>query len=164
LATKPPGMHDIITTLSTRSWLLALAGAAVIGAQSVAAQTAANSKHDRTVRSRIALTQVSPNLDAGRLQVKLVEVTYPPGGFSAPHTHPFPVVAGALQVQVKGGPEAIYKAGESFYEAPNGEHLISANASQQQPAKFIACFVCDGDKPLLLPIARTQPKETNNDE
>src|SRR5258708_31258995 len=32
-------MHDIITTLFTRSWLLALAGAAVIGAQSVSAQT-----------------------------------------------------------------------------------------------------------------------------
>jgi hypothetical protein len=31
--------------------------------------------------------------------------------------------------------------------------LISANASQQEPAKFIACFVCDGNKPLLLPIA-----------
>src|SRR5215510_6236198 len=81
-------MQDIIKTLFTRSWLLALAGAAVIGAQPVSAQTAADSKHDRTVRSRIALAQVLPNLDAGRLQVKLVEVTYPPGGFSAPHTHP----------------------------------------------------------------------------
>jgi quercetin dioxygenase-like cupin family protein len=154
-------MRDIIKTLFTRSWLLALAGAAVIGAQPVLAQTAADSKHDRTVRSRIALAQVLPNLGAGRLQVKLVEVTYPPGGFSAPHTHPFPVVyvtAGALRVQVKGEPEAIYKAEESCYEAPNGEHLISANASQQEPAKFIGCFVCDGNKPLLLPIARTQAK------
>src|SRR5215469_6555282 len=99
-------MHHIITTLFTRSWLLALAGAAAIGSPSVSAQTAAGNKHDRTVRSRIALTQVLPNLDAGRLQVKLVEVTYRPGGFSAPHTHPFPVViAGALRVQVKGEPE-----------------------------------------------------------
>src|SRR6516162_10958518 len=98
-------MQDIIRTLFTRSWLLALAGAAVIGAQPVSAQTAADSKHDRTVRSRIALAQALPNLDAGRLQVKLVEVTYPRGGFSAPHTHPYPVVvyviAGALRVQVK---------------------------------------------------------------
>ncbi|MGA8479361.1 MAG: hypothetical protein WB696_15515 [Chthoniobacterales bacterium] len=37
-------MHDIITTLFTRSWLLALAGAAVIGAQSVPAQTTELSK------------------------------------------------------------------------------------------------------------------------
>src|ERR1700758_2356812 len=155
-------MDDIITTLLTRSWLLALAGAAVIGVQPVSAQTASDSNHNGAVRSRIAAAQVLPNLDGGRLQVKLVEVTYPPGGFSAPHTHPFPVVVyvidGALRVQVKGEPEAIYKAGESFYEAPNGQHLISANASQQQPAKFIACFVCDGDKPLTLPITRTHAK------
>ena len=155
-------MHEIIKTLFTRSWVLALAGTGVIGVQSVSGQTAANSEHDGTERSRIALAQVLPSLDAGRLQVKLVEVTYPPGGFSAPHTHPYPVVvyviAGALRVQVKGEPQAIYKAGESFYEASNGEHLISANASQQEPAKFIACFVCDGNESLLLPIARTQAK------
>jgi hypothetical protein len=102
---ESPSMQDIIKTLFTRSWLLALAGAAVIGAQPVSAQTAADSKHDRTVRSRIALAQVLPNLDAGWLQVKLVEVTYPPGGFSAPHTPPFPVVvyviAGALRVALE---------------------------------------------------------------
>src|SRR6516225_5025501 len=149
-------MHDIITTLFTRSWLLALAGAAMIGAQSVSAQTAADSKHDRTVRSRIALAQVLPNLDAGRLQVKLVEVTYPPGGFSAPHTHPCPVVvyviAGALRVQVKGEPEAIYKAGESFYEAPNGEHLISANAH------LVSAFVIGAQKNAHL-TTRGKKKE-----
>src|SRR5262245_27753212 len=157
-------MQDIIKTLFTRSWLLPLAGAAVIGAQPVSAQTAADSKHDRTVRSRIALAQGLPSLVAGRLQVRYVEVTYPSGGFSAPHTHPYPVGAGALRVQVKGEPEAIYKVGESFYEVPNGEHLISANASQQEPAKFIACFVCDGNKPLLLPKRGLKRKETNNDE
>ena len=36
---KCTSMHDIFKTLFTRSWLLALAGAAVIGAQSVSAQT-----------------------------------------------------------------------------------------------------------------------------
>ena len=155
-------MHDIVKMRFNRSWLLALASGAVIGAQAVSAQTSAVTKNDGTVRSRIALAQVLPHLDSSQLQVKLVEVTYPPGGFSAPHTHPFPVVVyvidGALRVQVKGEPETIYKAGESFYEAPNGEHLVSANASQQQPANFIACFVCDADKPLSLPISRTEAK------
>jgi hypothetical protein len=32
-------MHDLFTNLFTRSWLLVLAGAAVIGAQPVSAQT-----------------------------------------------------------------------------------------------------------------------------
>jgi quercetin dioxygenase-like cupin family protein len=30
---------------------------------------------------------------------------------------------------VKGEAEAIYKAGESFYEAPNGVHLVSADTT-----------------------------------
>ena len=33
-------------------------------------------------------------------------------------------------MQVKGEPEALYKAGQSFYEAPNGIHAVSANAQQ----------------------------------
>jgi hypothetical protein len=78
-------MHVIIKTLFTRSGLLALAGAAVIGAQPVSAQTAADSKHDRTVRSRIALAKVLPKLDGGRLQVKLVGLPIRPAG-SLRHT------------------------------------------------------------------------------
>ena len=47
-----------------------------------------------------------------------------------PHSHPCPVIGyvleGALRTQVKGRPEAIYKTGESFYEAPNSVHGISS--------------------------------------
>jgi quercetin dioxygenase-like cupin family protein len=53
-----------------------------------------------------------------------------------------------LRTQVKGEPEATYKAGESFYEAPNGVHQVSANASQTESVDFIAYFVCDDDQPL----------------
>jgi quercetin dioxygenase-like cupin family protein len=38
---------------------------------------------------------------------------------------------------VKGQAEMIYKAGESFYEAPNGVHLVSANASSSEPPEFV---------------------------
>jgi quercetin dioxygenase-like cupin family protein len=54
-------------------------------------------------------------------------------------------------MQVKGEREGVYKAGQSFYEAPNGVHQISANASAQEPAKFLAFFVCDHQTPLLVP-------------
>jgi quercetin dioxygenase-like cupin family protein len=49
------------------------------------------------------------------------------------------------------GPVTIYRAGDSFYEAPNGRHLISANASQTEPATFLATFVCDHSTPLSVP-------------
>jgi quercetin dioxygenase-like cupin family protein len=155
-------MHELITTQLNRWRLLLLTGAALLGAQALSAQTASDTMREQITVSRVAIAHVLPQLNADHLQVKLVEVTYPPGGFSTPHTHPFPVIvyviAGALRIQVKGEPEAIYKAGESFYEAPNGAHLVSANASEQEPAKFIACFICDADQPLSLPLTRAQAK------
>ena len=42
----------------------------------------------------------------------------------------------------------LYRAGESFYEAPNSVHLVSANASDRDPVRFLAYFTCDHDAPL----------------
>ena len=102
--------------------------------------TARAATHARTVFS-----QALPRLDGSRLQVTTVEVTYPPGGSSAPHSHPCPVIGyvlkGAVRMQVKGGVPATYTAGESFYEAPNGIHLISENVSATEPAIFLTFFI-----------------------
>jgi len=56
----------------------------------------------------------------------------------------------ALRTKVKGETEAVYNVGESFYEAPNGIHAVSANASHNEPARFLAFFVCDHDAPLSV--------------
>jgi hypothetical protein len=53
-----------------------------------------------------------------------------------------------VRTKVKGEAEAIYTAGQSFYENPNGLHLLSANAGTDQRAKFIAFFVCEHRAPL----------------
>jgi quercetin dioxygenase-like cupin family protein len=106
-------------------------------------------------QSRVAFAHALPQLDGQHLKVTVVEVTYPPGGSSTPHSHPCPVmvyvVEGILRAQVKGEPEAVYHAGESFYEPPNGVHQVSANASQTKPAKFLAYFICDHETPLSVP-------------
>jgi quercetin dioxygenase-like cupin family protein len=106
-------------------------------------------------RSRVVLSHALPRLDGGHLEVSIVEVTYGPGGSSSPHSHPCPVVGyvieGVLRTQVKGGPEAIYQPGESFYEQPNGVHVVSANASDEQPVRFLAYFTCDHPTPLSVP-------------
>jgi quercetin dioxygenase-like cupin family protein len=79
-----------------------------------------------------------------------VEVSYPPGGASAPH-HAY-VVSGQVASQVEGQPEHIYRAGESWYETPGAHHLISRNASNTEPAKLLAVFVVDtGDNALTTP-------------
>jgi quercetin dioxygenase-like cupin family protein len=108
-------------------------------------------------RGRVAFARALPALDGTHLKVTLVEVTYGPGESSQAHSHPCPVVgyviAGAVRMQVKGEAEVIYRAGDSFYEAPHGVHAVSANASQTKPATFLAYFVCDREEPLSTPVA-----------
>jgi quercetin dioxygenase-like cupin family protein len=105
-------------------------------------------------RARIALVEALPKMEGDHLKATLVEVSYGPGESSAPHSHPCPVigyvVAGTLRTEVRGEAEAVYKASESFYEAANGVHAVSANASATEPAKFVAFFVCDHDAPLSV--------------
>ena len=106
-------------------------------------------------KDRVAFSHALPAMDGSRLKVTVVEVTYPPGGASASHSHPCPVVGyvieGEYRTQVKGGPVAIVRAGETFYEEPNGVHTVSANASDKRPVRFLAYFTCDNDAPLSAP-------------
>jgi quercetin dioxygenase-like cupin family protein len=117
------------------------------------AQTSTRVSEERA-RDRIVFSQSLPKLNGDHLKITIVEVTYDPGESSPPHSHPCPVIAyvleGALREKVTGKPETIYKAGESFYEAPNSIHEISANAGQTKPAKFLAYFLCDREVPLSV--------------
>jgi quercetin dioxygenase-like cupin family protein len=116
---------------------------------------AATSSAKTSGRDRVVISHPLPTMDGSHLKATVVEVTYGPGEFSAPHSHPCPVIGyvieGAVRTKTKGEAEAVYKAGESFYEAPNGTHEVSANASSTEPAKFLAYFVCDRDTPLSVP-------------
>jgi quercetin dioxygenase-like cupin family protein len=99
-------------------------------------------------RQQVELASGSP------LTISLIEVSYPPGGASPVHSHPCPVVgyveSGAVRMKVEGEVEHVFKAGESFAEAANSIHAISANASQTEPAVFLAFFACDHDQPLSV--------------
>lgn len=137
-----------------RLWASIVGGMLAGGAALVAVHQQAPS------RSRVAITQALPSLDGRRLEATLVEVRYEPGGVNSAHRHPCPVIGyvleGGLRMQVKGQAERIYTAGETFYESPADVHLVSANASQNEPARFLAYFVCDRKTPLSVPV--TDPK------
>ena len=88
-----------------------------------------------------------------------VEVDYAPREASAPHTHAKSafiyayVISGAIESKVNDGETRIYRAGESWSEAPGATHSISRNASKTEPAKLLAVFVLDtNDNPLSTPI------------
>lgn len=134
--------------------------AAVLGSPLAWTQGPSPTKHRETIeRARVALSKALPSLDGNHLKATVVEVHYGPGESSPPHSHPCAVIGyvveGALRTRVKGEPEAIYKAGEAFYEAPHGVHVVSANASLTEAATFIAYFVCDHDTPLSAGVPET---------
>jgi quercetin dioxygenase-like cupin family protein len=86
-----------------------------------------------------------PNVPGKR--VTIVRVFYGPGGFTRAHRHAGSVTAyitkGEIRSQLGGGPVETFKPGQSFFEAPGATHLVSANASNTEPAELIAVFVAD---------------------
>lgn len=123
---------------------------------------ASQSQSPHKDRARLAFSTPIPPLDGQHLNAKLVEVLYGPGESSPVHSHPCAVVGyvveGALRMRVEGSPEKTYSAGDSFYEAPNGIHAVSANASDSKPAKLIAYFICDHETPLSVDVSATKGK------
>ena len=128
----------------------------IVIAATLSLSTRVSSAQSNTGAShRAAFSHSLPRMDGSQLRAIVVEVDYGPGEASEPHSHPCTVIGhvveGAIRSQVKGEPEAVYKAGESFYEPPNGVHQVSANANDKAPAKLIAYFICDRETPLTVP-------------
>jgi quercetin dioxygenase-like cupin family protein len=100
-------------------------------------------------------SQALPNAPGQRLTA--VVVSYPPGGKSGKHRHAGSVFAYVLSGAIRSensatGPARVYKAGESFFEPPGSEHLVSENASETEPASLLAIFVADDGAVLTKPV------------
>ncbi len=80
-------------------------------------------------------------------EVLMETVVYPPGGKSAPHRHNAQVfvygLEGSVRMQVQGAPPVTLGPGTTFYEGPEDVHILSENASQTRPAKFLVVLVRD---------------------
>ena len=80
-------------------------------------------------------------------QVTMETVVYAPGGKSPPHRHNAQVfvfgLEGSVRMQVQGSPVVLLVPGGTFYEGPDDVHVLSENASQTAPAKFLVVMVKD---------------------
>ena len=95
---------------------------------------------------RVVNTAPLPNV-AGKSTTGVL-VSYAPGGRSPAHHHAGSVMAFVLTGAIRSensatGPARVYQAGESFFEPPGSEHLVSENASATEPASLLAVFVAD---------------------
>ena len=55
-------------------------------------------------------------------------------------------------MQVKGGKQVTLTPGQTFYEGPNDIHVVSRNASNTTPAKFLVFLVKEKGAPVLVPV------------
>jgi quercetin dioxygenase-like cupin family protein len=87
----------------------------------------------------------------------MVKVEYLPGGASLPHRHDANVLVyvleGSLIMQAQGQKPVTLKAGDTFSETPADIHLQSRNASNTQPAKFIAIVIKDKGAPVTRAVS-----------
>ncbi len=89
-------------------------------------------------------------------ELTMITVDYQPGGSSPAHTHHAQallyVIEGSIVMQVKGKAPVTLTAGQTFYEGPDDVHLVSRNASQSTPAKYVVFLVKDKGAPILTPL------------
>jgi quercetin dioxygenase-like cupin family protein len=89
-------------------------------------------------------------------EVSMITVEYSPGGSTAAHTHHAQallyVVEGSIVMQVKGGTPITLESGQTWYEGPDDVHIVSRNASQTAPAKYVVFMVKDKGAPILTPV------------
>jgi len=84
-----------------------------------------------------------------------ITVDYPPGGSSPAHMHHANAVVyvleGSIVMQVKGQAPVTLAPGETWYEGPDDVHVVSRNASNSAPAKYVVFLVKDKGAPILVP-------------
>lgn len=89
-------------------------------------------------------------------EVSMITVEYSPGESSPAHTHHAQallyVLEGSIVMQVKGTAPVTLAQGQTWYEGPDDVHLVSRNASDSAPAKYLVFMVKDKGAPILTPV------------
>jgi acetyl esterase/lipase len=87
----------------------------------------------------------------------MLTVHYAPGGADPVHRHNAAafvyVLEGSIVMQLKGAEKVTLHAGQTFYEPPDGVHLVGRNASDTKPAKFLVFLVKKKGAPALVPVS-----------
>ena len=95
--------------------------------------------------------QVLPNI-AGKT-FTAVEVDFAPGAKAEPHRHGQAfvyayVLEGSVRSQLAGEEARTYAAGQSWFEAPGADHLLTQNTSPSARARLLVVFVSNTGDPL----------------
>jgi quercetin dioxygenase-like cupin family protein len=85
--------------------------------------------------------------------INATEITFPAGLKAPYHKHPCPVtgyvVSGTILMQIEGESEIVLHAGDIFLEPADKPVLHFDNYSNNEPARFIAFYLLNGEKDLI---------------
>ena len=89
-------------------------------------------------------------------ELLMLTVEYSPGESSPAHRHHAQamvyVLEGSIVIQAKGQAPVTLAPGQTWYEGPEDVHLVSRNASDSTPAKYLVFILKDKGAPILTPI------------
>ncbi len=89
-------------------------------------------------------------------ELSMLSVEYSPGESTPAHTHPAQamvyVLEGSIVMQAKGNAPVTLASGQTWYEGPDDVHIVSRNASNSAPAKYLVFMVKDKGAPILTPV------------
>lgn len=88
-------------------------------------------------------------------RVRVAQIELAPAQETGLHLHPCPVVGyvvnGTIRYQVEGEEETILRPGDAFFEPANARVPHFANASDRQPATFVAAYLlAEGEDRLIV--------------
>lgn len=135
--------------MSIRPTALYVAGALVLSAGSVIAQSAGAAPQPALTRT---VLQQKPLSAPGREGVQVLAVLVA-GGSSVRHTHPGEefgyVLEGTATFELSGQPPQVLKPGDSFFIPANTPHM--AHNRGTTPLKLISTYIVETGKPLSTP-------------
>ena len=94
-------------------------------------------------------------------EMLVVEVNLAPGQGSEPHRHNAHVfvyvLEGQVVMQVEGDDPVTLSPGQMFYETPDDIHVVSRNASDTEPARFLVHILKTIGVPVTTPVGPNEP-------
>ncbi|HSC06645.1 MAG TPA: cupin domain-containing protein [Steroidobacteraceae bacterium] len=89
-------------------------------------------------------------------ELSMLSVEYAPGESTSASTHNAQamvyVLEGSIVMQAKGKAPVTLTPGQTWYEGPDDVHVVSRNASDSAPAKYLVFMVKDKGAPILTPV------------
>ena len=105
------------------------------------------------------MRQLLPPGEFRNVQAAVIELA--PGAGAPPHRHDVAVLVYVLEGETEnrfdGGAPRVYRAGESWWEAPGTVHDVARNPSATTRARILVVYIGEEGKANTVPVGSARP-------